>query len=103
MRTGPSSRAGMRSAVVMARGLTARDMERVAAARPPQLRRPPAPPGDGLGLLARRALRPSLASPDLPFPSDISAETADAWGRAALCVPVEKRPACEVTSAIRTL
>jgi hypothetical protein len=29
-------------------------------------------------MLARRGLRPSLARPDLPFPSDISAETADA-------------------------
>jgi hypothetical protein len=53
-------------------------MERVAAARPPQLSRPPAPPGDALGMLARRGLRPSLARPDLPFPSDISIETADA-------------------------
>jgi hypothetical protein len=53
-------------------------MERVAAARPPRLRRPPVPPGDALGMLARRGLRPSLARPDLPFRSDISAETADA-------------------------
>lgn len=67
-----------RSAVVMARHLTAGDMERVAAARPPRLRRPPAPPGDALGMLARRGLYPSLASPDLPFPSDIAAERADA-------------------------
>jgi hypothetical protein len=29
-------------------------------------------------MLARRGLRPSLARPDLRFPSDISAETADA-------------------------
>jgi hypothetical protein len=29
-------------------------------------------------MLARRGLRPSLARPDLPFSSDISAETADA-------------------------
>jgi hypothetical protein len=29
-------------------------------------------------MLARRGLRPSLARPDLPFPSDISAEIADA-------------------------
>jgi len=29
-------------------------------------------------MLARRGLRPSLARPDLPFPPDISAETADA-------------------------
>jgi hypothetical protein len=62
----------------MARRRTARDMEFVAAAQPPRLRRPPAPPGDALGMLARRGLRPSLARPDLPFPSDISAETADA-------------------------
>ena len=51
-------------------------MERVAAARPPRLRRPPAPPGDALSMLARRGLRPSLARPDLPFPPDISSETA---------------------------
>jgi hypothetical protein len=68
-----------RSAVVMAIRPTARDMERVAAARPPQLRRPPAPPGDALGMLACRGLRPSLGRPDLPFPSDISAETADLY------------------------
>jgi hypothetical protein len=53
-------------------------MERIAAARLPQLRRPPAPPGDALGMLARRGLRPSLARPDLPFPSDLSSEIADA-------------------------
>ena len=29
-------------------------------------------------MLARRGLRPSLARPDLPFPPDISSETADA-------------------------
>ena len=34
--------------------------------------------GDALGMLARRGLRPSLARPDLPFSSDIAAETADA-------------------------
>jgi len=62
----------------MARRPTARDMERVAAARPPRLKRAPAPPGDALGMLARRGLRPSLSRPDLPFPADISAETADA-------------------------
>jgi len=38
----------------------------------------PAPPGDALDMLARRGLRPSLARPDLPFPSDISVEAADA-------------------------
>jgi hypothetical protein len=53
-------------------------MERVAAARPARLRRPPVPAGDALGMLARRGLRPSLARPDLPFPSNLSAETADA-------------------------
>jgi hypothetical protein len=79
MRTGRSSRAGIAlGTLVMARRPTARDMERVAAARPPRLRRPPVPPGDALGMLARRGLRPSLARPDLPFRSDISAETADA-------------------------
>jgi hypothetical protein len=62
----------------MVRRSTAREMERVAAARPPRLKRPPAPAGDALGMLTRRGLRPSLARPDLPFPSDISAETADA-------------------------
>src|SRR6516165_2749002 len=62
----------------MARRPTARDMERVAAARPPKLRRPPAPGGDALGKPARRGLRPSLARPDLPSASDISVETADA-------------------------
>src|SRR5262245_57229618 len=62
----------------MAGRLTARDMERIAAARLPQRRRPPAPPGDALGMLVRRGLRPSLGRPDLPFPPDIPAETADA-------------------------
>jgi hypothetical protein len=77
--TGPSSRAGIAlGSGPMARRPTARDMERVAAARPPRLRRPPAPPGEALGMLARRGLRPSLARPDLPFPSGISAEIADA-------------------------
>jgi hypothetical protein len=71
---GPASR----STVVMGRRPTAREMERVAAARSPRLSRPLAPPGDALGMLARRGLRPSLARPDLPFPPDISAETADA-------------------------
>src|SRR4029453_9856174 len=62
----------------MARRRTARDMERVAAARPPRLRRPPAPPGDALSMLARRGLRPSLARRDLPFPPDISSQPARA-------------------------
>jgi len=62
----------------MARRPTAREMERVAAARAPRLRRPSVPSGDALGMLARRGLRPSLARPDLPFPSDISPEIADA-------------------------
>src|SRR5215471_15674304 len=66
-----------RSVEVMARRPTARDLEHAAAARPPHLRRPPAPPGDALGMLVRRGLRPSLARPDLLFPSDIPAETAD--------------------------
>src|SRR5688572_3492696 len=74
----------------MARRRTARDMERVAAARPPRLRRPPAPHGDALSMLARRGLRPSLARPDLPFPADISSETADALterlGHYAFCL-----------------
>jgi hypothetical protein len=33
----------------------------------------------GVGTLARRGLRPSHGRPDLPFPSDISAETADLY------------------------
>lgn len=61
----------------MAKRPAARDLERAAAARPPRLRRPPAPPGDALAMLARRGLRPSLARPDLPFPSNIPAEAAD--------------------------
>jgi hypothetical protein len=62
----------------MARRLTAREIERVAAARPLRSRRPLLPPGEALGMLARRGLRPSLARPDLPFPVDLSGETADA-------------------------
>lgn len=67
-----------RSAEVMGRRSTARDMERAAAALPLRLRRPPAPLGAAFVMLARRGLRPSLARSDLPVPSDISAETADA-------------------------
>jgi hypothetical protein len=78
MLTSPGSRTGIALGRVMARRPTARDMERVAAARPPQLRRPPAPVGEALGMLARRGLRPSLTRPDLPFPCDISTDTADA-------------------------
>jgi hypothetical protein len=53
MLTGPSSRAGIALGVVMARRPTARDRERVAAARPPRRRRPPRRlPGDALGVLA---------------------------------------------------
>jgi hypothetical protein len=69
----------------MARRPTARDTERVAAARSPQLRRPPALPGDALRMLTRRGLRPSLGRPDLPFPYDISAETANALDELAPC------------------
>ena len=50
----------------MAIPATARDMERAAVARQPRLRRPPAPSGE------------ALTRPGLPFPLDISAETADA-------------------------
>jgi hypothetical protein len=47
-----------------------------------------------LGMLARRGLRPSLARPDLPFPSDISAETADALAipRRRWRTPASPRP-----------
>lgn len=61
----------------MPRRPTARDLERAAAARSPHARRPPVPSGDALATLARRGLRPSLARPDLPFPPDLSGETAD--------------------------
>lgn len=56
---------------------TAREMERVAAARPPRSRRPPVPAGEALAMLARRGLRPSRAHPDLPFPPDLAGQTAD--------------------------
>jgi len=56
---------------------TARELERAAAAKPPRVKRPPAPPGEALAMLARRGLRPSLARPDLPFPPDLAGETAD--------------------------
>lgn len=61
----------------MARRPTAREMDRVAAGRPPQPRRPPAPAGDALAILARRGLRPSCARPDLPFPPDLAGAAAD--------------------------
>ena len=56
---------------------TARELERVAAARPPRVKRPAAPAGEALAMLARRGLRPSLARLDLPFPPDLAGETAD--------------------------
>jgi hypothetical protein len=56
---------------------TARDMERIAAARLPQRRPPPAPPGNALSMLVRCGLRRSLSRPDVPFSPDIPAETAE--------------------------
>lgn len=61
----------------MAKRATARELERVAAARPPRAKRPASPAGEAMAMLARRGLRPSPARPDLPFPPDLAGETAD--------------------------
>lgn len=63
----------------MAKRPTARELERAAAAggKPPRAKRPPAPAGEALAMLARRGLRPTLARPDLPFPPDLAGEMAD--------------------------
>lgn len=62
----------------MARRPTARDMERLCGGTAAATQASAGASGDALGMLARRGLRPALARPDLPFSSDISAETADA-------------------------
>lgn len=62
----------------MSRRQTARELENAAATvRPLRVKRPSVPAGEALAMLARRGLRPSLARPDLPFPSDLAGETAD--------------------------
>src|SRR5215831_7848968 len=58
-------------------GLTAKQMEAVAAALP---RRAPVPSlfaGEAASMLVRRGFRPSFAKPDLPFPRHLDGERAE--------------------------
>src|SRR5438128_7864671 len=59
------------------RRLTAREMETRAAAVQAVAPAAPLPPGEAMAMLARRGFRPELGRPDLPFPRDLDAATAE--------------------------
>jgi len=59
------------------KGPTARDQERHAAEAPPPQRTLLQPRGELLAMLARRGFQPSLATLDLPFPSDVDEALAE--------------------------
>jgi hypothetical protein len=62
----------------MARRPTAREQEHAAAARPSRAGPGQVPSGEVLAALARRGFRPTLSTPDLPFPPDLDRSRADA-------------------------
>src|SRR2546427_9548717 len=59
------------------RRLTAREMETRAAAVQAVAPAAPLPPGEAMAMLARRGFRPELGRPDLPFPRELDADTAE--------------------------
>src|SRR2546428_8705246 len=59
------------------RRLTAREMEARAAAVQAVAPAAPLPQGEAMTMLARRGFRPELGRPDLPFPRQLDADTAE--------------------------
>src|SRR2546422_10773354 len=59
------------------RRLTAREMEARAAAVQAVAPAAPLPQGEAMAMLARRGFRPELSRPDLPFPRQLAADTAE--------------------------
>src|SRR2546428_13398005 len=59
------------------RRLTAREMEARAAAVQAVAPAAPLPQGEAMAMLARRGFRPELSRPDLPFPRQPGADTAE--------------------------
>jgi len=59
------------------RRLTAREMEERAAAVQAVATAVPQPQGEAMAMLARRGFRPELGRPDLPFPRELDADTAE--------------------------
>jgi hypothetical protein len=59
------------------RRLTAREMEKRAAAVQALAPAVPLPQGEAMAMLARRGFRPELGRPDLPFPRELDANTAE--------------------------
>jgi len=59
------------------RRLTAREMEARAAAVQAVAPAAPLPQGEAMAMLARRGFRPELSRPDLPFPRQLDADTAE--------------------------
>jgi len=65
------------SSTLTRRRLTAREMETRAAAVQAVAPAAPLPPGEAMAMLARRGFRPELGRPDLPFPRELDADTAE--------------------------
>src|SRR5256712_9661131 len=59
------------------RRLAARGMEAGAAAVQAVAPAAPLPQGEAMAMLARRGFRPELGRPDLPFPRQLDADTAE--------------------------
>ena len=59
------------------RRLTAREMEARAAAVQAVAPPAPLPQGEAMAMLARRGFRPEPSRPDLPFPRELDADTAE--------------------------
>src|SRR3989442_2741084 len=59
------------------RRLTAHEMEARAAAVQAVAPAAPLPQGEAMAMLARRGFRPELSRPDLPFPRQLDADTAE--------------------------
>src|SRR2546428_11126152 len=59
------------------RRLTAGEMEARAAAVQAVAPAAPLPQGEAMAMLARRGFRPELSRPDLPFPRQLDADTAE--------------------------
>src|SRR5438445_12579689 len=59
------------------RRLTAREMEARAAAVQAVVPPAPLPQGEAMAMLARRGFRPEPSRPDLPFPRELDADTAE--------------------------
>ena len=62
----------------MRKRLPAREQElRAAIERPTELGRAPAPCGEAMAMLTRRALRPQSTPPDVPFPGNLAEEVKE--------------------------